>query len=441
MSPTLRGSWRRFRIRIAHLTAGGSWAVQLSDATQRNLRNFFFDGLFSSANDSITLTYLTLFVLSLGASSSEIGLMAALASISATMLLIPGAMLVDRVGNRKKIVLISGGLASNVCILLMAGIPLIIKGRGLIYVAISLKVIMDGLRNFSLPAWVSMTGDVIPLSWRGRYFATRNLIMGFAAMVVTYGIGQVITWLGEPVGYQWSLLLAFVFGITSTSFFARIRDYRDKNQEIPRQSYSLQSLFQTLKGDRNFLAFCLFTGLWTFSLNIAGPFFNVFLVKDLGATASIIGVVAVVGKITSMPAQRYFGPLVDRWGARRLIRLMAFFIPILPFSWYFVQAPWQAIPINALGGILWAGMNLASFNLLLDISPQEQRARYSAMYQIAVALSAAIGAFLGGFIADHWGIRFVFLLSALGRFFSANVFAKFVHQPPSKPAGLLPQSN
>ena len=93
MFSTLRGSWNRFRIRIAHLTAGGSWAVQLSDSTQRNLRYFFFDGLFASANDSITLTYLSLFVLSLGASSSDIGLMTALASLSATILLIPGAML------------------------------------------------------------------------------------------------------------------------------------------------------------------------------------------------------------------------------------------------------------------------------------------------------------------------------------------------------------
>lgn len=437
MSPTLRGSWRRFRISIAHLTAGGSWAVQLSDSTQKNLRNFFFDGLFTSANDSITLTFLSLFILSFGASSSDIGLMTALASLSATILLIPGAMLVDKIGNRKKIVLISGGFASNFCLLLMALVPLVFKGRVLIYVAIGLKVIIDGLRNFSLPAWVSMTGDVIPLSWRGRYFATRNLIMSFAAMVVTFGIGQVITLLGEPVGYQWALVFAFVFGITAASFFSRIRDYRDADQIIPPQSYSFRSLFRTLQVDRNFLAFCLFTGLWTFSMNIAGPFFNVFLVKDLSATASIIGIVTVVGKVTAMPAQRFLGPLADRWGARKLMRLTAYLIPILPFLWYFVKAPWQAIPINAFGGVLWAGMNLAAFNMLLDISPQDQRARYSAMYQIAVALSAAIGSSLGGFVADNWGIRLVFLLSAIGRFLSAIVYARFVHQPLSKPVGLL----
>jgi MFS family permease len=437
MSPSLHNRWERLRVNAAHLTTGGSWSAQLTSTTQRNLRSFFFDGLFASATDSITVTYLTLYVLALGANSADIGLMTALASLNATLLLIPGAILVDRIGNRKKIVLISSGVVGRICLLLLALIPIFYQNSAVIYIAIGIKVLMDGANNFSLPAWVSLAGDVVPLSWRGRYFGTRNLAMGIAAILVIYGFGQLITWIGSPKGYQWALGLAFVFGITSASFFSRIRDYRDINQKIPAQSYSFKSLFATLKNDRNFLALCGFTALWNFSINIAGPFFNVFLVKDLSATASIIGAVAVVGKISALPSQKFFGNLADRWGSGKLMRLMAFIIPFLPISWFFVQAPWQAIPINIVGGILWAGMNLASFNLLLETSPQEQRARYSAMYQIAVALSTAIGATLGGFVADQWGIRLVFLLSGIGRLIAAIVLFKFVREIQSQPIGLI----
>jgi MFS family permease len=432
-----RRYFRHLRFRAALLTAGGAWAVQLSGATQRNLRSFFFNGFFTSASDSIILTYFPLFLLALGASTADIGMMTALASLSASLLLIPGAMLVDRIGQRKRIVLISGGYSSSVMLLLIALSPLILSGRTSIYVVIALKVIMDGLLNFALPAWVSMTADVVPLSWRGRFFSTRNLAMGFASMVTTYGIGQLITWFGEPVGYQWALGLSFTFGLVSAGFFSKIRDYRDKDQAIPHQSYSIRSLIDTLQKDRNFLAFCGFTAWWTFSLNIAGPFFNVFLVKDLKATASIIGVVAVVGKISSIPAQRIFGPLADRWGPRKLMRLFAFIIPVLPIAWYFVKAPWQAIPINTLGGIFWAAMNLATFNMLLEISPQENRARYSAMYHIAVAISAAIGATLGGILADQWGIPIVFIISGIGRLLAALFFSRFVRQPKSEPIALI----
>ena len=199
----------------------------ITEASQQNLRRFFLNGLFASASDSIILTYLTLFVLSLGATSSNIGLITALAGLSATFLLIPGAMLIDKTGNHKKIVLLTRGVASNVCILLLAVLPLVIKGKNIIWIAIAIKVIMDGLWNFSLPVWIPITADVIPLSWRGKRFATRNLVMGFSALVMNYFIGQVISLLGEPVGYQWSLLLAFCFGIISAGFFSRIRDYRN----------------------------------------------------------------------------------------------------------------------------------------------------------------------------------------------------------------------
>ncbi len=437
MSSPLRNYLGRLRIRVTHFTTGGSWAIQLSEATQRNLRNFFFDGLFASASDSIILTYLTLFLISLGASSADIGFMTALASISATLLLIPGAMLVDRIGQRKRIILYSGGFTSSTFLLFIALSPLFFEGQATIYIIIALKVVMDGLRNFALPAWVSMTADVVPLSWRGRYFSTRNLAMGFASMVMTYGIGQLITWLGEPVGFQWALGLSFLFGIFSASFFSRIRDYRDKDQVISPQSYSIKSLADTLKFDKNFAAFCGFTAFWTFSINIAAPFFNVFLAKDLKATASIIGVIAVAAKISSIPAQRFFGPLVDRWGPRKVMKLFAYLIPIVPISWFFVQAPWQAIPINTIGGILWAAMNLASFNLLLEISPQEKRARYSAIYQIAVAFSVAVGATIGGMVANQWGITIVFIISGIGRFIAAIIFSKFVHQPKSEPIALI----
>jgi hypothetical protein len=36
-------------------------------------------------------------------------------------------------------------------------------------------------------------------------------------------------------------------------------------------------------------------------------------VKDLKTTASMIGIIAVVGKISALPSQRLFGILADRF--------------------------------------------------------------------------------------------------------------------------------
>jgi MFS family permease len=428
-----RRSWRsslRYLYRqLYYLTAGGDWALQLPKQIQHNLRWFFFDSVLASASDSGWITYLSLYILALGATPAQIGLMDALASLSAVLLLMPGAMITDRVGKRKPIILIAGGGVSRLALLFLALLPFVIKTPVVIYVFIFLRIIQVGFSNLAMPAWVSMTADVVPLSSRGRYFGTRNLVMGVAAMLAIYLVGQVITRVGGISGYQLAFGLAFLIGMMSTYSYARIKEPKTTHPSQSASSYSLKALLKTFQTDRNFLAFCLYAMLWNFSIMIAGPFFNVFLVRDLKATASIVGFLAVVSSLAGLPAQRFFGRLDDRWKSRKVMLFTGFIIPLIPTVWYFVNASWQAIPINLVGGFIWAGYGLASFNFLLSISPPEQLARYSAIQQISVSIASAMGASVGGLVSTHWGIPIVFLLSGIGRMVASIVFARFVHQP------------
>jgi MFS family permease len=334
-------------------------------------------------------------------------------------------------------VLISGNGIRRIAILLLALVPLAFSGSAAIYIIIALKVIMDGTANLGLPAWISMTADIVPITRRGRYFGSRNIAMGIASMVTTYVVGLMITGIGSPAGYQWAMILSFIFGSMSTFFFSRINETESaetKASQEMKSSYSLRALLSTLRSDRNFMIFCAYTAFWTFSLNIAGPFFSVYMVQDLKATATIVGLTAIVAQLAGLPAQRFFGGLADKWGARKLMMVTALIVPILPFLWLFTREPWHVFPINILGGAIWAGYNIASFNFLLIVSPVEQRARYTAMYQIAVAGSAALGAALGGAVANYWSLPMVFVLSGIGRIVAAGIFAKFVHSPKEEQA-------
>lgn len=422
LSFTSRRLKTRLRMATNQITTGGRWPVQFPKATQQNLRSFFFDGVYASASDAIILTYLTLYLLALGATSVQIGWLNSLPSLAAVLLLLPGAMLVDRYGKRKQIVVIAGGLLGRVPLLLMAVTPFLLKGPSAIYFLIGLKVVLDGARNLALPAWVSLTADIVPLAWRGRYFGNRNLAMGISAMVITLVIGELITRLGTPGGYQLTLGIALATGMLSTYYFSRINEPEASKAINSPSRYSFKVLLSVLRGDRNFLVFCIYTALWTFSLNLAGPFFSVYHVQTLGATASIVGITTIVTRISALPAQRYLGGLADKWGASKLTMISGFLIPLLPIMWLFIHSPWGVVPINIFSGVFWAGYNLAVFNLLLEISPDEHRAKYSAMYQIAVAGSAAVGAALGGLVGNQWGIPVLFILSGTGRFLSAVYF-------------------
>ena len=60
----LRESLRSSFIRLA---TGGDWANSQSESTRRNLIWFWLDGLFASASDNIVVTYLVVYLVTLGA--------------------------------------------------------------------------------------------------------------------------------------------------------------------------------------------------------------------------------------------------------------------------------------------------------------------------------------------------------------------------------------
>jgi MFS family permease len=415
--------------RASHMSMGGSWALSHPTSVQTNLRNFWFDGLFASAHDAIILNYLILYILALGASSAQIGIMSSLSSLSATLLLLPGAILVEKFGHRKWIAFFSGGITARLILLLLIFVPFLGGGSSLVYMAMAFSIARDAFANLGLPAWIALTSDMIPIAWRGRYFASRNIIMSAASIVITIAAGQMITRIGQPLGYQVALGFAFIFGIISAYFFSNLKEPEPVIGATTPLSFSPRALFGLLLKQGVFLNLCLVAALWNFSLNIAGPFFTVYMSKSLLLTPAIIGFVGIFSNLSGLPSQRILGPLTDRLGPRQVQMALGFLIPLLPLAWVFIKVPWQIAAINILGGFLWAGYSLAAFNLLLELTPDDQRARASAIYQIIVSIALAAGAALGGVIVSQLGFKAVFLLSAIGRWVAAFLFARVVKNP------------
>jgi MFS family permease len=422
-----RLTWAHVRRNAARVTAGGYWTDELPRGIRSNLRWFWFDGVFAQASEVILTNYLSLFVLALGATAAQIGLISALSNLSAAALLLPGAALVERWGHRKRLVVFSGGGMSRLIILALALMPFGFSGPAAITVAIGLAVTRSAFANLSLPAWVSLTADIVPLQWRGRYLSARNMAMTVIGMVMLYSAGLLITRIGGLAGYQTVLGLAFAVGLMSTFSFNHLEEPPAPTRPARTRSPQ-ESVWQILSAHPTFLAFSAMAALWNFSLNLAGPFFNPYLIEGLKATAGTVGALNVITSLTAVVGQRVFGRLVDRWEPRRVQLMCGLLIPALPIAWVLVRSPWHVVPINLASGFLWAGYELASFNFLLRLIPEGHRERYSAVYQIVVTLALAVGAGLGGLIATRFGYVTTFVISGVGRLAAALLFARLVRQ-------------
>jgi MFS family permease len=427
--PLTTDALARLRSEAALISAGGHWVGELSQSVQKNLRWFWFDGAFALGIDSIVNTYLVLYAVALGATSAQIGLLGALSGLGAALALLPGAILVERIGRRKEITLAGGGAIGRIAILLLVLLPFGVRGEAAVFLFIALVVIRETFGNLSLPAWTSLAADIVPLGQRGRYFGSRNIAMTLTGMVTAFLAGVIINQSGSPAGYQWAFLLAFGFGAASWFCFSRIQDPSPKPP--PRDAHAGPApILGSILAHKPFLALCLHSAVWNFALNVAGPFFNIYLVHDLKASMIQVGLLTAAVSLSSLPALRVFGPLADRWGPRRIILITSLLIPILPIAWIFVPSPWYVLAINLLSGVLWSGFSMCVLNLLLQISPHAERARFTAVHQIVVAVSLALGAAFGGWVVTVFGFKAVFAISGIGRFIAALIFARFVMEKP-----------
>lgn len=388
--------------------------------SRRGRRLLWLDGLVSNISESFVLNFVNPFAIALGATNGQIGWLSALTNLAAALALFPGARMVERRGQRKPIVVWTGGVAARLALIAIAAAPLVFDGQAAIYAFIALVALRAFAGQLAFPAWSTMLADLVPSSSRGRYFASRNIALAAAALIFTPLAGRLAEAFGLPRGYQVSFLVAGLVGFVATAIFARI-------PEPPPQISSAgagrpEGVWKILRTHPRFAAFTAVAFIWNLALMVAGPFFSVYLVVNLGATPTQIGLLAAANSVTNIIGQRLWGRLNDRRGAAWVMRVTGLIIPVVPLLWAFAPDPWFLIPVEILAGFLWSGYGLASFNLLLSLAPAAQRARFTAIYQVSVFSSAFVGPLLGSVLANTIGIRPLFYLSTIGRIVASLLF-------------------
>lgn len=399
----------------------------LTTVQVENLRWFWIDGILAATSEAFFLAYIPLFAVAYGATNQQVGWITALGNLAGAVALFPGARVLGRTGQPKRLVLWSGGGVGRLALLLLAFIPLFSLPSSVAILAIAtLNALRAFMGNFGNPAWTALVAKIVPEFVRGRYFSTRNLTMGMATLVFAALAGWLVRsgneagW-NDKLGFQIVFFLAFVSGMAGTLAFSRI-------VEPPRLARKVGGarerggLWAAVWSRTGFLGLVISAFVWNLALQIAAPFFNVYLVTNLGADATMVGIAASASSLAGLGGQLLFGRVMDRRGPVWLQIVSGFPIVVLPTLWAFYTAPWQVVINNLFGGFFWAGYNLASFTLLLKLTPHRQRAHAVALYQTGVFVSAVIGPLVGGYLADNVSFQLVFISSGFGRLIAMGLF-------------------
>ncbi len=409
-------------------------SMPLTRMRRVGLRWLWLDGLFSTISDNFHAAFVPLFALAYGATKAQIGLLASVANGLGMIAFLPGARAAECRARRKPLVLAGGGGVSRLMLLLLAASPFAGLEPGAMVTAI---IALNGVRsfagNFSNPAWTTMVADLVPPAIRGRYFSGRNVAMALSALIAAPLAGRLALELNRNgshvAGYQTVFILAALAGLIATLSFARIPEHGVRR--APHSASQMRSVLALLRSNPTFAGFAASAFAWNFALQIAGPFFNPFIVTDLeGGSTTVVGLAAGSFSLSTLLGQRFWGPLVDRKGNLAMLRLTGLIIPLAPAGWALARAPWHLYLLEVFAGFAWAGYNLANFNLLLELSPARERPSATAIYHTAVFASAVLGPVVGGVFAEAIGYRACFAASAVGRTIATMLMIWLVRAVP-----------
>jgi hypothetical protein len=211
-----------------------------------------------------------------------------------------------------------------------------------------------------------------------------------------------------------------------------------------------ENLIVPLK-DRNFRHFLVYGFSWSFSVYFAVPFFTLYFLRDLCFGYGFVAALGISSALADLLSMRVWGRISDRVKNKPIIRVAGSIAAFIPLAWVFVRPDNVVIPIliNVVAGTFWAGINLCTNNLLLRISPQENKSSFLSLYNTAAGLASTAGPILAGFLLKTMGdaplsilwlhvlpVQIVFVGSTTLRFLSLR-FIRHVHEPDEVAVGQL----
>jgi MFS family permease len=399
------------------------------------------DGIFAAVYSNITGgVLLTNFVMDLGASPTQIGLLASIPLI-ANLLQPLGAYWSEQLTSRHWYCLGVYIPSRLLWLLLLLGLGLLhwnyIEPQTLIIGTLAIAFLSYGVGALGSAAWLSWMAVLVPKRLRGRYFGLRNSAANLTTLVTVPLLGVAISqWPSGAVdGFGVLLGVAIAFGLISLAFQNSMADINPKSQQLlskPQEMLSLDNAPTdlTLKVEEaiqteqsNFWIFLLYFSGWMFAFSLSAPFFNLYMLDNLNLPINQVTLYNSLMAGANLLMLMIWGRLADRVGNRVVLAIAGLILALTPILWLFVGADsrslWLGLPLlHVVMGGTGAAIDLCNNNLQIGVAPLRKQSTYFGWMAAAAGISGALGTTLGGYCAEHWaqgGLLGVFILSSICR--------------------------
>ena len=282
--------------------------------------------------------------------------------------------------------------------------------------------------------FLEIVAKTIPVRWRGRLFGLRLLTGGMLGLLGS----RLVSWGLEarpyPQNYALLVLWAMIAGAAAMVAVAVMPEPPGQTRPATSLREQARRGWQILRENADYRNFVAARSLLLLSMS-ALPFYSVMVRRELGAPEHAVGDFLLVLTSMQLLVNYPWGWLVDTKGRRWVSQascvgwLVAGGLGLLLLGvarggqWRIGALPTYALayPLFVLVGAVRPAEGIAGHNLLLEISPAEDRALYvgfaNTFFGVVILLSG-----LSGGLVDLFGLEAVFVLAM-----AANALAFFIY--------------
>jgi len=350
--------------------------------------------------------YLSLFILALGGTPIEIGLVNMLGLVAGIFLYPLGGYIADKKGRVKLII--------------YATIVFTVSGLFFVF-AWSWEVIAIGhfitqMMLFYTPALNALEADSLPPGERGKGFSIILAVPDATRIIAPYLGGWLISFYGGDdlavvnamrLCYGLSVIIGFVIVYIR---WKRLQETIVETEEGEDRGDSLK-IFQMLKEayigmidsvkwmNRPLKIIVLVEIVTSISVSLAGPFWIVYATEMVGLSAYDFGITLLLSGVFNVVTAYFIGILIDRFKARKMILVSLILGTIFPALYIILPhmvGGFLGVAIVICGVALVNNISMPAYSTIIaNLIPRNLRGRLFALLGER-GISIAIGQFWGG---------------------------------------------
>jgi len=408
----------------------------------KKIRKFFLLSSFGMAyhNNMYGLggIFMTSYLLYLGATARDIGILAAIPSLT-NVIQVLSVKIYEKVKSRKKVVVLLTAMQYLFFYFIII-IPKIATGRYRIDLIIVCFIFGNFFRAIKGSGVLEWNNFFVPSEIRGRFFSNKNLIGNLVYIIVSLSIGKILDIYDSNYSTYFILLaIAAVFACIEIYGYTRVDDYNIDLISKPKIKFS-EMIRLPLKS-KVYRSFILFALSWNFARSLAMPYYTFYSKTVLNLDYTYIALIGSITCLIKIFVANPFGIAGDKNGWRQVLLYAGIAFAFSNIAWGFVnpQTLFLYPAVLIVNGIFMIGTNISVFNLNIDLSSSKDRLLFLGFNASVTAIFSFIGPNLASYLMgklsplniyifnmDINGYQIIFFISGLLQVFFVWYFVRYL---------------